>query len=201
MNENEGKWVTIKGRHIFLKDGQSVSDAINEYESKKDTLDDIKGITETNHEDGDLTFEMSDEDKKKYDEVGKKMDKLTEEIGNMVDEEEEYNLYKMSRENPDEINSMTEWSTDWESLDEKYSNRYENEKNEKYSTDYWKSKNVDMYDSAPDGWSKLEGATTAPRGYAWYSNNKSRFGGEYEHALVKEDENKTNNGLDKYYTE
>lgn len=26
----------------------------------------------------------------------------------------------------------------------------------------------------------------APKGYKWYSNNKSRFGGEYETVLVKE---------------
>ena len=39
MNDN-GKWVTIKGRHIFIKDGESVQDALNrsiaeENENKK----------------------------------------------------------------------------------------------------------------------------------------------------------------------
>lgn len=34
---------------------------------------------------------------------------------------------------------------------------------------------------------ELQGATTAPCGYKWYSNNKSRFNGEYEHYLIKEE--------------
>lgn len=43
------------------------------------------------------------------------------------DDDYEYNLYKQSRENPDSINPMTEWSTDWEALDKKYRNRYKKE--------------------------------------------------------------------------
>lgn len=38
----------------------------------------------------------------------------------------------------------------------------------------------------PDGWKKIEGATTAPKGYSWYCNGKSLFSGEYESALVKD---------------
>lgn len=34
---------------------------------------------------------------------------------------------------------------------------------------------------------ELQGATTAPCGYKWYSNGKSRFNGEYKHYLIKED--------------
>ena len=34
MNE-EGKWVTIRGRHVFIKNGQTVSEAIKEYEENK----------------------------------------------------------------------------------------------------------------------------------------------------------------------
>ena len=34
MNE-EGKWVTIRGRHVFIKNGQTVSEAIKEYEDNK----------------------------------------------------------------------------------------------------------------------------------------------------------------------
>lgn len=41
-------------------------------------------------------------------------------------------------------------------------------------------------ESVPEGWIKIEGACTAPVGYSWYSNGKSRFGGEYECALVKD---------------
>lgn len=36
----------------------------------------------------------------------------------------------------------------------------------------------------PDGWRKLEGATTAPQGYVWICNNKSRMSGERETALI-----------------
>ena len=44
-----------------------------------------------------------------------------------------------------------------------------------------------VLDRLPKGWRYLYGATTAPLGYRWACNNKSRFGGEYRHALVKED--------------
>ena len=52
----------------------------------------------------------------------------------------------------------------------------------------WKKyllKTVKVYDSLPKGWKVNVGATTAPNGYAWISNGKSLFGGEYEHALLK----------------
>ncbi len=38
---------------------------------------------------------------------------------------------------------------------------------------------------APKGWVNLRSSTTAPRGYEWYSNGKSRFKSGYRHALVK----------------
>lgn len=59
--------------------------------------------------------------------------------------------------------------------------------NEKYSIDYFKQRGVEIKDSVPKGYVKLEGATTAPKGYEWYSNGKSRFGGEYKNALVKKE--------------
>ena len=40
-------------------------------------------------------------------------------------------------------------------------------------------------DKAPDGWKRIENATTAPQGYEWWSNGASRFSNEYQHALVK----------------
>lgn len=40
----------------------------------------------------------------------------------------------------------------------------------------------------PEGWRVLEGALCAPRGYAFISNGKSRFGDEYENALLKLEE-------------
>lgn len=47
---------------------------------------------------------------------------------------------------------------------------------------------IRVLDHLPEGWRYLEGATTAPLGYRWACNNKSRFGGEYRHALVKEEQ-------------
>ena len=41
-------------------------------------------------------------------------------------------------------------------------------------------------DTVPEGFIKTENATTAPKGYTWYNNGKSRFGGEYENVLVKD---------------
>lgn len=41
-------------------------------------------------------------------------------------------------------------------------------------------------DRVPEGWKVIRGAQTAPIGWVWVCNGKSRFGGEYEHALVPE---------------
>lgn len=46
-------------------------------------------------------------------------------------------------------------------------------------------KEIPIYDSLPEGWRIKEGANTAPRGYVWIWNVKSRFGGEYRHGLMK----------------
>ena len=61
---------------------------------------------------------------------------------------------------------------------------------EKYSIDYWKEQDVKILDEKPEGWIKLDGSTTAPNGYEWYSNGKSRFDGKYDHALVNEETSK-----------
>ncbi len=45
---------------------------------------------------------------------------------------------------------------------------------------------IRILDEVPEGWKCCSGATAAPLGYAWYWNQKSRWSGEYEHALVKE---------------
>lgn len=44
-----------------------------------------------------------------------------------------------------------------------------------------------IFDDVPAGWRVLEGAINHPRGYRWVCNNKSLFGGEYQHALVPEE--------------
>lgn len=40
----------------------------------------------------------------------------------------------------------------------------------------------------PKGWKFINGAQKAPRGYKWSCNGKSRFKPGYEHALVKEEQ-------------
>ena len=47
-------------------------------------------------------------------------------------------------------------------------------------------KGIKVAGSPPEGWKRLEHTNTEPRGYKWYSNGESRFGGHYKHALVKE---------------
>ena len=42
-----------------------------------------------------------------------------------------------------------------------------------------------VYDRLPKGWIFLSGARTAPYGYKWISNGKSRFSNDYEHALLR----------------
>jgi hypothetical protein len=45
---------------------------------------------------------------------------------------------------------------------------------------------TEVLDKAPDGWAVLDGALTAPRGYVFVCNRKSRWSGEYRHALAPE---------------
>lgn len=47
-------------------------------------------------------------------------------------------------------------------------------------------RSVVAYNKLPKGWKYDPGATTAPRGYRWANNGKSRFGGEFKQALVKQ---------------
>ena len=323
MDNNEnGKWITVKGRHVFIKDGQSVADAIDEFETykkAKENPEDIDAMTENSYDFESLNKIYGDKDesdesgeekeietiseeeynnlpddykgtikelvdtaefrgenkedvKNQYENLGydSENDKMVltsdekgtvlkpvkvvsgdpmEEIAEQRVHDKEQTLYNdkvvldyMNKEGMSEINGMSKEDLEKQIADkEKYIETARSQstpkqeiwkdpevqkqvaidvarsfgakevkvngetinledtssKNEKFSTDYWKSRSVDMYDSAPDGWSKLEGATTAPKGYAWYSNNKSRFSDEYRHALVKEDE--TNNGREKYY--
>lgn len=42
-----------------------------------------------------------------------------------------------------------------------------------------------IYDKIPLGWAEIKGASTAPVGYTWISNNKSYFSGERKQALLK----------------
>ena len=47
---------------------------------------------------------------------------------------------------------------------------------------------VRKLDSPPEGWIPIPHASTPLYGWRWWSNGKSRFGGEYESALVREEE-------------
>ncbi len=49
---------------------------------------------------------------------------------------------------------------------------------------------VQYFDEIPFGWMPIKGATTAPVGYEWISNGKSRFSADYRIALVKETQKK-----------
>lgn len=53
------------------------------------------------------------------------------------------------------------------------------------SLESFRARGVEIKDSVPKGYRKVQNATTAPKGYEWYSNNKDMFGGEYKHVLVK----------------
>ena len=44
---------------------------------------------------------------------------------------------------------------------------------------------VQIYETMPDGWGEIRGATTAPNGYVWINNRKSIFNKEYRHALLR----------------
>lgn len=44
---------------------------------------------------------------------------------------------------------------------------------------------VPIYDTMPDWWVEIRGATTAPNGYVWINNRKSIFTKEYRHALLR----------------
>lgn len=42
-----------------------------------------------------------------------------------------------------------------------------------------------IYDHLPDGWIVKSGTNTNPVGYVWICNNKTMFGGKYEHGLMR----------------
>ena len=44
---------------------------------------------------------------------------------------------------------------------------------------------VRVLDALPEGWRYIEGALTAPTGFRWACNGKSRFSPGYRHVLVR----------------
>lgn len=49
----------------------------------------------------------------------------------------------------------------------------------------FRKRGIKIGDKVPKGWVKVVNAVTAPKGYTWYSNNKSMFSGERKTMLVK----------------
>lgn len=54
--------------------------------------------------------------------------------------------------------------------------------------DDFKQQGVDVFDKMPKGWVEVENTNTQPNGYVWVSNNKSLFGGERKHGLLKKND-------------
>ena len=53
----------------------------------------------------------------------------------------------------------------------------------------FKKLGIAVLETAPAGWKPIKNAQTAPNGFVWFSNGKSRFKPGYAHCLVKtEDE-------------
>ena len=102
-----GVWRTIGGRRIFIRDKESLADAMKR-SGKFNNLSDaaIKNNLKV-----------------------RGLDKDTGETYTKKLEAKEYELYKTAKENPEKIDPMTENSTDWKALDKKYKDRYESEKN------------------------------------------------------------------------
>jgi len=48
--------------------------------------------------------------------------------------------------------------------------------------------NVSVFSEIPKGWGVIKGATTAPKGSIWISNQKSMFSGEREIGLSLEED-------------
>lgn len=45
---------------------------------------------------------------------------------------------------------------------------------------------IEVLGHIPEGWRVIKNANMAPRGYRFICNNKSRWSGEYRHALIQE---------------
>ena len=151
-----GVWRTVGGRRIFIKDGQDLASAMKESgkfnstsQSKAKKGDSV--LEEFKKSDGNTkSFEQAlnkisemeynneispDEYKEYISKIQKEyVDKKKSEKTTNDTDEYEYNLYKQAKENPDSINSMTEWSTDWEDLDKRFKDRYEKD-NQKWLTE------------------------------------------------------------------
>ena len=144
FNENEGVWRTISGRRVFIREGQSLSDAMkesgkfktqfkkektNKYIEKNKKLEEMKKTVNEQYEKDIMDARITGNDKLEESAKNARIEQLRD-IDRMQKENTyEYNLYKQAMENPDSIDPMTENSTDWEALDKKYGDRYKKERN------------------------------------------------------------------------
>ncbi len=68
-----------------------------------------------------------------------------------------------------------------------------------YKTKHGQIKEFEYVETPPEGWVEMKGAMTAPKGYTWYSNNKSLLSGNRKTVLVKDNfstENTDSNNRD-----
>ena len=63
------------------------------------------------------------------------------------------------------------------------SGRFSGESAEHFAGRKIKDMGIKTISNMPKGWKEIKGASNL-RGYKWVSNGKSRFSGEYEHALL-----------------
>ena len=122
-----------------------------------------------------------DEFNKKFSELlGKSGESTSEAKDNSKQDNEEQAKQKWLEENGYESENEVPW---WERDDN--ADEYDEEDEANEVLEYFKKAGVDIIDKMPEGWKETKGSTTAPLGYKWVDNNKSRFGGERQRALLK----------------
>lgn len=144
FNEDDGVWRTISGRRVFIKEGQSLSDAMkesgkfktqskkgktNKYIEKNKKLEEMKKMVNEQYEKDITDARMTGNDKLEESAKKSRTEQLRDIEKLQKENRYEYNLYKQAMENPDSIDPMTENSTDWEALERKYGDRYKKEIN------------------------------------------------------------------------
>ena len=146
--ELDGVWRTVRGRRIFIKKGESLDSAIERSgkfnDNDKENLKKLEKVIEEDKKIGNIANRLKAiENQQRYDRLYdkyKEQGMSDEKINNLLGErpktglesnnkvDNEYELYKRAKERPETIDAMTENSTDWEALDEKYGKTYSLEK-------------------------------------------------------------------------
>ena len=188
LGEMEQDEFNKKFSELLGKSGQSASKSKKEDNQKAKQ----KWLDENGYEsEDDVDWWERDDNADEYPESQKrKIDTLDKELN--IEEE----VKKMMREGKTdlEIKNYLDDTTedfDWFGADE-YLNEFRNQINDEEDEEdkneileHFKKAGIDIVDTMPEGWREIKGATTAPLGYMWINNNKSRFSGERKHALLK----------------